>query len=124
MTERRGPAESLRPSTRSLRSLAQDQKLCCPPTTSVILSKRRQARAEGRTISMWEFCETNPIRSFRVRICHRTLRAFENQIVQIKANSMNGINDRGLGKANSNPIPSQFRSGRAYPLPEVPRISG
>src|SRR5437763_7819026 len=69
MTEPRGPAESLRPSTRSLRSLAQDQELYCTPITSLILSKGRQARVEGRTIFWSEFCETNPIRPFRVGIC-------------------------------------------------------
>jgi hypothetical protein len=55
----------------------------------------------------------------------RTLRAFdfaENQICKIKANSMNKIKDRGVGKANSKPNRSQSRGERASPLSEAPWI--
>src|SRR5437588_12520695 len=69
MTERRGPPESLRPSARSLRSLAQHEGKLLSSKHFPHLEQGLTARVEGRTISMREFCETNPIRSFRVRIC-------------------------------------------------------
>ena len=51
----------MRPSTRSLRSLAQGEDFLCATKTSLIQSKGRQARVEGRTgVSALGTCLTRP----------------------------------------------------------------
>jgi len=106
--------ESVRPSTRSLRSLAQDERFLCASIISLILGKGRQARVEGRTRvrargNRSKFCETNPIRHFRGIPAERSGRSRRKKsILQIKANFSNGINDRAPRqsqlKANPKPI--------------------
>src|SRR5438876_11032254 len=44
--------EAVRPSTRSLRSLAQDEVLFCSNHCRLLLSEGRKARVEGRTTRM------------------------------------------------------------------------
>ena len=98
-----------------------------PSIISLILSKGRQARVEGRTIA-WargnqsKFCETKPIRSFRAMPRDRSMRVTAKKLnQQIEANFLNGINDRRLwgSQFKANPKPNSWAT-----IAPVPRPSG